>query len=167
MQLIKIVNVPIEYKLEIENARLEFKEGSPAAEPKMQMHHKNAQIKSDSSELNLSKRAREFASKRAFENTSNNAPTVANTAYNPQLDVDVAPHIAQLLQTNKNSNWKPAKEAMNYTPGAVTFDWNKIKGSMQYVPGEFNMTILEYPHLEIEYTGEPQYFPESADPNNT
>ena len=61
-------------------------------------------------------------------------------------------------------SWQPQELDLNYDPGSVTFDWKVMQNQMDYIPGKFQMNITQYPKVQIEYLGEPNYVPPSASP---
>ena len=62
-------------------------------------------------------------------------------------------------------SWQPQQLNLDYQPTQLEFDWQTMKNSMEYVPGKYQMDILQYPKVQIEYLGTPTYVPPSADPN--
>ncbi len=63
-------------------------------------------------------------------------------------------------------SWQPASLELSFDPGSVDTSWQTVKNRMDYVPGKFRMNILKYPKVEIQYLGEPNEVPPSADPND-
>lgn len=45
------------------------------------------------------------------------------------------------------------------------FSLPDLSGGFEFIPGSIEFVISQMPDLEIEYTGDPIYFPRSADPN--
>ena len=62
-------------------------------------------------------------------------------------------------------SWQPAQLDLDYQPTQLEFDWQTMKNTMEYVPGKYQMDILQYPKITVEYLGTPTYVPPSADPN--
>ena len=62
-------------------------------------------------------------------------------------------------------SWQPQELNLDYQPTEMNFDWQVQKNVMEYVPGKYQMDILQYPKIEIEYLGTPTYVPPSSDPN--
>ena len=62
-------------------------------------------------------------------------------------------------------SWQPPELNLDYQPTEMNFDWQVQKNIMEYVPGKYQMDILQYPKIEIEYLGTPTYVPPSSDPN--
>lgn len=70
-----------------------------------------------------------------------------------------------LPEAGTDISWDPNAINVQYEPGSIKFDWQIMKNLMDYVPGKFQMEILEYPKVSIEYLGEPSYVPPSSAPN--
>lgn len=67
----------------------------------------------------------------------------------------------QVAYVPDNANeikWQPS--ALN-----LQIDMNINDPEMKYVPGSISFEIEQYPTIEIEYLGGPQYVPPSSDPN--
>lgn len=194
MQLIKIVNVPIEYKMQIEHARLEMQNvaKAPSAEvhtknASLQMKHSDIKMRQDSSAMfesmglkSPSAFMRDVAQKANADIQQNIAQIVTDGNMMAQKDVTINDIVANhLFADSENSqtvttyipttgpviSWQPSRLSVDYQPGTLTFDWNVLQGTMKYIPGDVSMEILQYPSVEIEYIGGPIYSPPSADPN--
>lgn len=74
-------------------------------------------------------------------------------------------YTAFLPSTGPNISWLPNQLNKNYQAGELSFDWQTARNVFEYVPGRFHMEVLQYPKVQIEYLGEPNYVPKSADPN--
>lgn len=62
-------------------------------------------------------------------------------------------------------SWDPAVCNIDYQMGSVNYQWPRPSVEMEYTPAEFNVTVVQYPSVTIEYLGTPNYVPPSADPN--
>ena len=63
-------------------------------------------------------------------------------------------------------SWSGGKLNISYTPDQLNMDWNIAKApSFKFVPGSVEFIINQLPKVEIEYTGDPIYFPASAAPD--
>ena len=192
MQLIRITNHPIKYKFEIEPARLEMKqaqnpEGETVREPsRLQIRTKNIAVRLDTTELRASLNlrnsgafARHQASlgAQAAEQATGEAVQFGNQMQQIQDGVSIAQIVQQKLlqqpetytmflpEVGPNISWDPNSVSAQYEAGSIKFDWQIMKNLMDYVPGKFRMQILEYPKVSIEYLGEPNYVPPSANPD--
>lgn len=194
MQLIKIVNVPIEYKMQIEHARLEMQDvaKAPSADvntqnPQLKMRHTDIKMRQDSSAMfdsiglkSPSSFMRSVAQKANADAQQNIAQIVTDGNIMAQKDATINDVVANHLFADSENpqtvttylpttgpaiSWQPNSLSVDYQPGTVTFDWNVLQGTMKYIPGDVKMEILQYPSVEIEYIGGPTYVPPSADPN--
>ncbi|MEG2770060.1 MAG: DUF6470 family protein, partial [Oscillospiraceae bacterium] len=193
MQLIRIVYVPIEYKMEIENARLEYDKAAqqPSAnvhrvDATLRMDHNNAQMHVDTTDtraqLGMKSMPRYLRDKAASATQKTNetiASIVETGNMMTQPNTTISDIAAQKLMESPVSDigasftpttgpavtWQPSTLQVDYTPGSLTFDWNVLQGTMKYIPGKVNIEILRDPDVQIEYIGGPNYVPPSADPN--
>lgn len=191
MQLIRIVNVPIEYKFEIEHARLEMNQPAEVQadisqkQGRFQMKSRNIQMRMDSSEMRASlglKDMQRFAADNAAKGVQNAQSTTGTDMSDvpkfgdPSVSVkdimasklmDPTPQVAVtfLPTVGPAITWQPADLQLDYEPGTVTFDWKLLQNTMEYIPGKFHLDILQYPDVQIEYLGGPNYVPPSAAPD--
>lgn len=62
--------------------------------------------------------------------------------------------------------WSDGKLNINYTADKLKMDWDTNQHpKFKFTPGSVEFIINQMPRVEIEYTGDPIYFPASADPN--
>ena len=61
--------------------------------------------------------------------------------------------------------WTPPDLNMEYELDVLTFNWQTNKGEFEFIPAQFETNVVEYPRVIIEYVGEPNYVPPSANPN--
>lgn len=62
-------------------------------------------------------------------------------------------------------SWDPAVCNIDYRMGSVNYQWPRPQVQMQYTPAEFNVTVVQYPSVNFEYLGSPNYVPPSAAPD--
>ncbi|MEM1485298.1 DUF6470 family protein [Oscillospiraceae bacterium PP1C4] len=192
MQLLKITSVPIEYKIQIERPRLELNNAqSPSAKisqtpSKIMMRTQNVKVRLDTSDMRSSiglKSAPTLISEAAqrglqaaqrataeyaqFGNQMSqiqDGATIANiTAQKLLRQPDT--QLVFLPSTGPEITWQPNSIEKKYQPGHLGIDWKIERNVMDYVPGKFQMSIMQYPKVQIEYLGEPNYVPPSASPN--
>lgn len=192
MQLIKITSIPIEYQIKVERARLEKKSGA-SAEMNLQtkpaaldIKTQDVQIRIDTTEMRSSlglesaptkiKKAADKGYQAALKATAEYARrgdrlAKLNTGVTiPQLEKEKmlqqpTSETVFLPTHGTRISWIPNGIDVNYKPGECNIDWKLHQNVMDYVPGKFQMDILQYPKIEIEYLGEPNYVPPSASPN--
>ena len=66
------------------------------------------------------------------------------------------------LGTALDAHWKYLNTAVNLLSAE---EYASAEEVMEYVPGKYQMDILQYPKITVEYLGTPTYVPPSADPN--
>lgn len=190
--LIRIQTTPIEYQLKIEAPRLEMRQAqNPSNQVKqtpssLQIHTKNIQVRLDTSEMRNSiglKSAPDLiADAAAYGKQTAMEATAEMTRFGDQIGqiqdgVTVAGLMKQKLleqpdtmtvflpSTGPAVSWDPNQMDVKYKPGDLEFDWKINQNILNYVPGKFQMVIEQYPKVQIEYLGDPNYVPPSAKPN--
>lgn len=59
-------------------------------------------------------------------------------------------------------SWDGGTLSIQYKADDLAFDWNTEGTSFTFVPGNVELHVTQYPDVQIEYIGEPIYFPPSA-----
>ena len=192
MQLINITSTPIEYKINIEAARLEMKQSD---NPRYQMEQnqgrmnidaKNIQVRLDSTRLRESLNRRDPGAFARYYGSQGRQTAYENIGERVQFGNQISQiqdgvSISQIVQQKAiqqpttyttfipsagwDISWQPQELNLDYQPTEMNFDWQVQKNVMEYVPGKYQMDILQYPKIEIEYLGTPTYVPPSSDPN--
>lgn len=62
-------------------------------------------------------------------------------------------------------SWSDGKLNINYTADKLNLDFELQKTRFKFTPGSVELIVKNLPRVEIEYTGDPIYFPASANPN--
>ena len=192
MQLINITSTPIEYKINIEPGRLEMKQADNARQKmtsfpsELSIQSRNVEVRLDSTRMRASLNLRnpgEFARyygsqgmQTAYENIGDRVQ-FGNQISQIQDGVSISQVVQQKMleqpmtyttfipSAGIDISWQPQQLNLDYQPTQLEFDWQTMKNSMEYVPGKYQMDILQYPKVQIEYLGTPTYVPPSADPN--
>lgn len=75
--------------------------------------------------------------------------------------------VLQSLPKNKNNavSYADGTLSINYQMNNSAVDLSAEMSGFEFVPGSIEFVITQMPELDIEYLGEPIYFPRSADPN--
>lgn len=192
MQLIKITNIPIEYQIQVERARLEVQK---ADNPEMSIHKRPSKLEINTRDVQIRMDTKEMRSSIGLESASTKIRKAAqrgmqaaqsataqfasegNTLAHSEAGVGVREIAANRLFSQPETatvflpsagpviSWQPNSIKMQYDPGDLETDWRIRQNTMDYVPGKFRMSILQYPKVQIEYLGEPNYVPPSANPN--
>ena len=192
MQLINITSTPIEYKINIEAARLEMKQSDNPRyqmtqnQGRMNIDAKNIQVRLDSTRLRESLNLRDPGAFARYYGSQGQQTAYENIGERVQFGNQIAQiqdgvSISQVVQQKMlqqpttyttfipsagiDISWQPAQLDLDYQPTQLEFDWQTMKNTMEYVPGKYQMDILQYPKITVEYLGTPTYVPPSADPN--
>lgn len=192
MQLLKITSTPIKYDISISPASLKITEPSsvsytPQHTPtQLQMRTKLPQVKLDTTEMfaslgvksapRLIKEAAQNGMQAAVQATGeavqfgnrmariDNGVTISSIVKQKMLQQPTS-EMVFLPSQGAAISWDPGELQTDYRAGSLTLDWKVQRNVMDYVPGKFEMSILQYPKVTIEYLGGPHYVPPSADPN--
>ncbi len=71
-----------------------------------------------------------------------------------------------LPEEGPDITWSDGKLNINYTADKLKMDWDANQPpKFKFTPGSVEFIINQLPKVEIEYLGEPIYFPASANPN--
>lgn len=192
MQLINISSTPIEYKINIEPARLEMKQADNARHQmtldpsQLNIQSRNIQVQLDSTRMRASLNLRNPGEFARYYGSQGNQTAYENIGERVQFGNQIARiqdgvSISQVVQqkalqqptsyttfipsAGMDMSWQPAEINLDYEPTELSFDWQTMKNIMEYVPGKYQMEILQYPKVSVEYLGTPTYVPPSADPN--
>lgn len=192
MQLINISSTPIEYKINIEPARLEMKQADNARHQmtldpsQLSIQSRNTQVRLDTTQMRASLNLRNPGDFARYYGSQGNQTAYENIGERVQFGNQIARiqdgvSISQVVQQKAlqqptsyttfipsagvDMSWQPAEINLDYKPTDLSFDWQTMKNIMEYVPGKYQMEILQYPKVSVEYLGTPTYVPPSADPN--
>lgn len=58
--------------------------------------------------------------------------------------------------------WEPPSLSINYQMDKLHFEPHIQKENVRFIPGDIELSILQYPSVHIEYVGSPIYVPPSA-----
>ena len=71
-----------------------------------------------------------------------------------------------LPKESPDISWTGNTLSINYQADTLSMDWEaNMRPKMEFVPGSIEFVVNQLPKVEIEYVGDPIYFPKSADPN--
>ena len=182
-QLLKITSTPIEIRYKIEPSRLEFKQADNArsevtqSRAKINMESKNIEVRLDTMDMRRSlgfrtsmDRAKEGAQlgQENLQQYCSSKNQFAKQVSHIENGVTIGQVVRQKMmeQPESYTAFLPSTGLnKNYQAGELSFDWQTARNVFEYVPGRFHMEVLQYPKVQIEYLGEPNYVPKSADPN--
>lgn len=193
VQLLKITNIPIEYNYRITPGRLELKQAQNPSQrmtqvpSRLNIQTQNIQMRLDSTELRASLNLRtngDFARYCADKGTQAAYETIGETVQfgNQMARIQDGVTIGQLIKkrmlvqpvtytaffpsADVQISWQPQELDLEYDAGSLEFDWEIMRNRMDYIPGKFQMAITQYPKVQIEYLGKPNYVPPSATPKD-
>lgn len=70
-----------------------------------------------------------------------------------------------LPKESPDISWSGGTLSINYKADDLNIDWDvHPRPQMEFVPGSIEVIVNELPRVEIEYVGDPIYFPKSAAP---
>lgn len=62
-------------------------------------------------------------------------------------------------------DWTPAQLDMRFELDKLNFDWRTDPVHFEFTPGDIELTVTQYPSVNLKYVGGPLYVPRSSDPN--
>lgn len=190
--LLKITYSPIQYQYEIERARLEAqkpelpKSTINRTDSEMRLRSQNIKVQLNTDAMRESMNMRTTGQwARTFGQQGMQAAQQAVGDYtrfgNQMQQIQDGVTIAQIVQNKMleqpttyttfipsvgpEINWQENQLSTQYKPAEMAFDWDTARNRMNYIPGKFSIKITQYPSISIEYMGDPQYVPPSANPN--
>ncbi|WP_330695235.1 DUF6470 family protein [Anaerotignum sp.] len=188
--LLKITSVPLKFKLEVNNARLEYNNSN--AQLEISRDAGGLKIKSDPIKLDIDsfecynsvnptvktsiQNAAEKGKMAAYEATATYAregklflnakigEDVIGKIAASKMEVNTNVGITFLPTTRPELNWSEPEMTMEYELDKLNFDWKVLNGNFEFIPGNIEISITQQPDVMIEYIGGPIYVPPSADP---
>ena len=195
MSLLKITTTPIEYEIKIERAKLQAKENNPqdlqdyqdavrsqarnrarvsrpVAAQNTQKINEGAKSTTDFQNAARMRTAGKAVATTAANLVSNNISTAAENAKQTagietteQKQMDFSSGLTNNVDFVLDDDmFVESFDTSNLTANS-TQEWTVAKNDMEFVPGRFQMDIVQLPKVSIEYMGDFQYFPASANPD--
>ncbi|MCI8645237.1 MAG: hypothetical protein HFE76_00255 [Firmicutes bacterium] len=190
-QLLQITTIPISYELKVNHASLERHNGSAEVEISrnkggMQIKSRPIQIKLDTYEARNSVVPTTKTSIYQAAQKGQNAAYQASAQYASEGKLMLQTKIGEGAETidqilaNRTApptgdfelgftpkagpeiDWEPASLSIEYEMDKLNFDLRVDQGRVEFIPGSIEMTINQYPEVNIEYVGDPIYVPPSA-----
>lgn len=192
--LLRITTIPIAYELKVNNATLEYSQGT--ADLEISRDPGGLKIKSHPIKLNLD----------TFEARNSVTPTTRKSIEQfaqtgKQMGYDATAQLAkegQLLvkaklgehpfsqidsqrnqlpngdfkidfipKSGPNIQWSDPDLSIEYQMDKLNFDLKIANGNFEFTPGNIELVITQQPDVKIEYIGQPIYVPPSASENFT
>ena len=193
--LIKITNVPIAFEMKVNNAHLEYKNGTADLEIKrndgrmeissspIRLSIDTFQARDSISPASVSSSIQRYAQAgktAAYEATASMAQN-GRLMLKAKIGDDVLGNIIKentdkyfqmkdfnvefIPDTMAELSWSQPDVTIDYQMDKLNFDWRIFKGDFEFVPGNIEFNITQQPDVTIEYIGGPIYVPPSSDPN--
>ncbi|MBP1546868.1 MAG: hypothetical protein J6A37_09725 [Oscillospiraceae bacterium] len=190
-QLLNITSVPI--NVEINVTRAELKLDTPAPSVKISQSPGVMQITAEPIKVNIDNTAareslgyghknidtfaRDEAQKgikvayQAIANIVNEGNALGNFEATPasiaasKMNRTMETIMEFLPKEGPDISWSGNTLSINYQASQLSMDWNtNTEAKLEFVPGTVEFIVNQRPKVEIEYVGEPIYFPRSAAP---
>lgn len=190
-QLLEIKTIPIKYELKVQNASLEYQNSTAEVEisrDKGGMKIKSRPIKLHidtyearnsvvpTTKTSITQSAQKGKSV-AYNATANyvkegqlllNAKVgqgaeVLNQIFAQRTAEPTGVFVLDFLpKAGPNIEWEEPEFNIEYQMDKLNFDTKVQKGDIEFIPGDIELSILQYPGIEIKYVGGPLYVPPSA-----
>lgn len=190
-QLLRITTIPIEYELKVNNAKLERHRGSAELEISrneggMNIRSRPIKLSIDTYEARNSVvpttktsiyQSAQKGKQIAYEATAQFAKEgqmLLKTKIGEggaALDQIFSQRVASptgefqmgfIPTTGPELEWEPSSLSIRYEMDKLNFDMKIDKGEVKFIPGTIELSISQYPDVQIEYMGDPIYVPPSA-----
>ena len=190
-QLLEIKTIPIKYELKVQNASLEYQNSTAEVEISrdkggMKIKSRPIKLHLDTYEARNSVVPTTKTSIAQSAQKGKSAAYSATASYVREgqllLDAKVgqgsevlnqifAERTAEptgdfvmdfLPKAGPNIEWEEPEFHIEYQMDKLNFDTKVEKGDIQFIPGDIELSILQYPGIEIKYVGGPIYVPPSA-----
>ncbi len=188
--LIEIKRVPIEIKMEISHAKLEYTRGTtdmkisrdqdglhirskpiPINMDKFELRHSAAPVKVHPAKQNMGYNNR-LITCQATASCSEQGQLL----FKAKLDHDIAALLSAGTQShnipsttsaaiNSNTALDTAELNISFEMDKASFDWRLTPTEFKYTPGTIEISVTQQPDVEITYIGGFIYVPPSADPD--
>lgn len=179
--LLKITSIPISVEVVVTRGQFEANEDYPKADLS-QPARDTVQIEAQPLTIDLNKPALTDRFTQAPVQGAENVPSdgkedVLRLAFNGTAAVKTDSYEAQRQFRSIDSVLSDMpRSSVSWADGTLNVQYQASVGSgvsledinqsrFIFVPGSIEFVVKELPHVEIEYTGGPMYFPRSADPN--
>ena len=186
-QLLSIKHIPIKIEVNVTNAQLKPREADPL-EPSVKISRGSDGVKVaaqpykvDISSPKLdsyvptnvqpSKLTLTYDAGAKMGGTDGTASAANTTAVSRSSSQSIEAILSRLPKSKESS--------ISYNDGTLSINYSMIgsdsssdigsisdlKNGFEFIPGDIEFIVSQMPDLEIEYLGDPLYFPRSADPN--
>ena len=184
-QLLSIKHVPIKVEVKVQRAELKPVENNTSSAPSVQVSAKQGggvRVQANPYRVNLSENRNYDSyvpsanSENSFSLTYEAIAKIADNgnvqgADNSQFAAQKSKSIESVLQSlpkgkNNAVSYADGTLSINYQmPENQSVDITADMAGFEFVPGSIEFVVTQMPEIDIEYLGDPIYFPRSADPN--
>ncbi|MBQ3161497.1 MAG: hypothetical protein IJC04_05160 [Oscillospiraceae bacterium] len=184
-QLLSIKHVPIKVEVKVQRAELKPVENNTSSAPSVQVSAKQGggvRVQANPYRVNLSENRNYDSyvpsanSENSFSLTYEAIAKIAENgnvqgADNSQFAAQKSKSIESVLQSlpkgkNNAVSYADGTLSINYQmPENQSVDITADMAGFEFVPGSIEFVVTQMPEIDIEYLGDPIYFPRSADPN--
>lgn len=191
-QLLKITTVPINVEINVTNAQLKTSTNAPKvkishSEGGMQITAEPIKVNIDNTasreslgygHKNIDTFAKDEAAKgvkvayQAVASIVNEGEALCNMEATPgsiaaSKALRTIESVMEFLpKEGPDISWSGNTLSINYQVPQLNMDWDtNMSPKMEFVPGSIELIVNQLPKVEIEYMGDPIYFPKSANPN--
>ena len=185
-QLLSIKHIPIKVEVKVQRAELKpVEDNSGSGAPSVKVSSKQGgglRVQANPYKVNLSENRNHdvYVPSSNTDNgftltyeaiaklADNGTAQGANNEFNAQKASRSIESVLQSLPSGKNN-------AVSYSDGTLSINYQMSSDQpvdlpmkmteFEFVPGSIEFIVTQMPELDIEYLGDPIYFPRSADPN--
>lgn len=186
-QLLSIKHIPIKIEVNVTNAQLKPREADPL-EPSVKISRGSDGVKVAAQPYKV-----DISSPRLDSYVPTNVqPSKLTLTYDAIAKMGgtdgssdtsgtttVSRSSSQSIEAILNRLPRSKESSISYNDGTLSINYSMIdsgsssdsdsisdlKNGFEFVPGDIEFIVSQMPELEIEYLGDPLYFPRSADPN--
>lgn len=181
-QLLSIKHVPIKVEVKVQRAELKPVENNTSSAPSVQVSAKQGggvRVQANPYRVNLSENRNYDSyvpsanSENSFSLTYEAIAKIADSGVQGTDNSQFAAQKSKSIESVLQSLPKSKNNAVSYADGTLSINYQMQGGSdiaadmagFEFVPGSIEFVVTQMPEIDIEYLGEPIYFPRSADPN--
>ena len=181
-QLLSIKHVPIKVEVKVQRAELKPVENNTSSAPSVQVSAKQGggvRVQANPYRVNLSENRNYDSyvpsanSENSFSLTYEAIAKIADSDVQGTDNSQFAAQKSKSIESVLQSLPKGRNNAVSYADGTLSINYqmqggNDIEADMagfEFVPGSIEFVVTQMPEIDIEYLGDPIYFPRSADPN--
>lgn len=186
-QLLSIKHIPIKIEVNVTNAQLKPREADPL-EPSVKISRGSDGVKVAAQPYKVDISSPKLDSY-VPTNVQPSKLTLTYEAVAKMCGTDGTASAANTTAVSRSSSQsieailsrlpKSKESSISYNDGTLSINYSMIgsdsssdigsisdlKNGFEFIPGDIEFIVSQMPDLEIEYLGDPLYFPRSADPN--